>query len=1054
MWPDMKLRGHLAQKHSTKIHKNEPNPIPPLTHSKQNPNRPANHLPTLALFGFIAKLLKIAMTTRPPLLALIIALAISAQTYNPNLWSGMKYRLIGPVRGGRVTAVTGVPSQFYTFYMGSTGGGVWKTTDAGHSWNNISDGFFSVASMGALAVSLSDPNTIYAGTGSSKIRSNVSIGRGIYKSTDAGKTWSFIGLRDAGQIGTIRIHPSNPDIVYVAATGNPFIGTKERGVYKTTDGGKTWKNLLFVSDLTGAADLELQPGNSNVVFASMWHAQRKPWTIVSGALEGGIYKSIDAGDHWTKLAGGLPHDLFGRSNVAISVARPNRIYALIEANPGSGLYRSEDAGASWTLINASANLITRPFYYTTLGVDPNNPDVVWIGNEGWYKSTDGGKTFRSSPVPHGDNHDLWINPANSNFMIQGNDGGAVVSLDGGRTWSSQDNQPTAEIYQVAVDNQYPYRVYGAQQDSTTVIVPSLPLPEGQAFRVGPGCETGPIIPDKDKPEIVYGGCKGQFTRQNILTSDEQRYWVGGESLYGNGGDSLIYRFQRVAPMEVSPWSAHTVYYGSQYIHRTRDGGVTWETISPDLTAHPEGTQGASGEPITRDATGEEVYSTVYAIRESTVQRGIIWSGSNDGPVYVTRDDGKTWTNVTPPDLPPGGRVQNIEASPHRAGTAYIAVYRFLLGDFAPYIYRTDDFGRSWKKLTDGKNGIASDEPTRVVREDPDRPGLLYAGTEFGIYVSFDNGANWQPFRMNLPVTPVTDIRVAHKDLIVATQGRSFWILDNLTPLHQINAANAAASTLLFAPRDAIRTAGRGGRGAAIDYYFSSPLKDELVLEILDSSGTVVRRFSNKMVARTADPVDDAPPADDEEPGGPRTRSGPTRLEDSPGMHRFTWDLRYVGPWLSAARPDGPNGPEAVPGSYSVRLTAGTLTSTQPLTIIEDPRIAADGVTSADLQEQFDHNIKVRDMISDLNRTLARLRAARATAKGEKLASLNDLAADLITPAIRYSKPELQTQITYLYSLTNATDQKIGRDAIARYEVLRRSLNERIAQLNRILGTDK
>src|SRR5665213_210111 len=732
---------------------------------------------------------------RPTFVALLLTAVCSfGQTYNPALWSGMKYRMIGPERGGRVTAVTGVPSQPFTFYLGTTGGGVWKTTDAGHSWANISDGFFSVASMGAIDVSLSNPSVIYAGTGSSKIRSNISIGRGIYKSTDAGRTWAFAGLRDAGQIATIRIHPSNPDIAYVAVTGNPFIGAKERGVYKTTDGGKTWKNLLFVSDLTGAADLELQPGAPNTIYASLWHAQRKPWTIISGAMEGGIYKSADAGDHWTKLAGGLPNQLFGRSNVAVSAAKPNRVYALIEAKPGSGLYRSEDAGTTWTRVNASGNLITRPFYYTTIGVDPNNADVVWIGNEGWYKSTDGGRTFRSSPVPHGDNHDLWINPKNSDLMIQGNDGGAVVSLDGGRTWSSQDNQPTAEIYQVAVDNQYPYRVYGAQQDSSTVIVPSLPLGNGQAYRVGPGCETGPIIPDKDRPEIVYGGCKGQFTRQNLNTSDEERYWVGAESLYGNAGSDLMYRFQRVSPMEISPWNAHTVYYGSQYIHRTRDGGVTWEKISPDLTAHPDsgifaGAQGASGEPITRDATGEEVYSTVYAIRESTVQKGVIWSGSNDGPVYVTRDDGKTWANVTPKDLPLGGRVQNIEASPHRAATAYIAVYRFLLGDFAPYIYRTDDFGKSWTRLTDGTNGIAADEPTRVVREDPDRAGLLYAGTEFGIYVSFDNGSHWQPFQMNLPVTPVTDIRVAHKDLIVSTQGRSFWILDNLTPLHQIDEKN-------------------------------------------------------------------------------------------------------------------------------------------------------------------------------------------------------------------------------------------------------------------------
>ncbi len=771
----------------------------------------------------------------------------------------MHYRMIGPYRGGRVTTVTGVPSQPMTFYMGSTGGGVWKTTDAGHSWVNVSDGYFSVASMGAIDVSLSNPDVVYAGTGSSKIRSNVSIGHGIYKSTDAAKTWSFIGLRDVGQIATVRVNPSNPDIVYVAALGNPFVPNPERGVFKSTDGGKTWKKVLYVSDELGAADLEIQPGNPDVLFASIWHGQRKPWTIISGSNDGGIYKSTDAGEHWAKLGGGLPTGLFGRSNVAISAAKPDRIYALIEAKPGAGLYRSEDAGATWTLLNASGNLITRPFYYTTLGVDPNNPDVVWIGDEGWFKSTDGGKTFHTSPVPHGDNHDVWINPKNSNYMIQGNDGGANVSLDGGRTWSTQGNQPTAEIYQVAVDNQFPYRVYGAQQDNTTVIAPSLPLGDGQDFRVGPGCETGPIIPDNTDPQTVYGGCKGQFSVQDMNGNDEKQYWVGAESLYGNGGGTLIYRFQRVAPMEVSPNEPHTAYYGSQYLHRTRDFGVTWEKISPDLTANPPEGQGPSGEPITRDATGEEVYSTLYAIRESPIQKGLIWTGSNDGLVYVTRDSGKTWTNVTPAGLAPGGRVQNIEPSPHHPATAYVAIYRYLLGDFAPYIYRTDDFGKSWKRLTDGTNGIANDEPTRVVREDPERAGLLYAGTEFGMYISFDNGARWQSFQMNLPVTPVTDIKLAHGDMVLSTQGRSFWILDDLSPLRQFNEKVLSADAFLYQPREAIRMPARGATpglsrnapspqypqvGAMIDYYLGKAPEGDIQVEILDSAGKTVRTFSS------------------------------------------------------------------------------------------------------------------------------------------------------------------------------------------------------------------
>ncbi|NBW66773.1 hypothetical protein EBR44_13565, partial [bacterium] len=496
--------------------------------------------------------------------------------------------MIGPARGGRVTAIAGVPSQPTTFYFGSTGGGVWKTTDAGANWNNISDGQIPLGSMGAIEVSLSNPSVIYAGTGSSKIRSNVSTGRGMYKSTDAGKTWKFSGLRDVGQISTIRVHPSNPDIAYVAALGNAFVPNVDRGIFKTTDGGKTWTKVLYVSDSTGAADVELQPGNPNVLFASMWHGQRKPWTIVSGAREGGIYKSTDGGEHWTKLGGGLPTDLVGRSNVAISAAEPKRVYALIEAKPGGGVYRSNDEGTTWTLVNGAQTLWTRPFYYTTLGVDPTNADIVYVGNEGWFKSTDGFKTFQTARVPHGDNHDVWINPTNPKIMIQSNDGGANVSLDGGNTWSSQYNQPTAEIYQVALDNQFPYRVYGAQQDNTTVIVPSLPLGTGMAdeWRTGPGCETGPIVPNRTNPTIVYGGCKGQFTRMNIISGDEKQYWVGTQSLYGNGGADLIYRFQRVSPMEVSPHEAATVYYGSQYVHRTRDEGVTWDKISPDLTAYP------------------------------------------------------------------------------------------------------------------------------------------------------------------------------------------------------------------------------------------------------------------------------------------------------------------------------------------------------------------------------------------------------------------------------------------------------------------------------------
>ena len=992
---------------------------------------------------------------------------VAQTTFDSSQWAGMKYRMIGPDRGGRVTTVTGVPTEPFTFYMGTVGGGVYKTTDAGHSWRNITDGQFAVGPVGAVEVSQSNPNVVYAGTGSSKIRSNISIGKGIYKSTDAGKTWTFMGLRDVGQIATIRVSPENPDVVFVASTGNPFVPTPDRGVYKSTDGGKSWKKVLFLTDELGAADLELQPGHPNVVFACMWHGQRKPWTIVSGSKDGGIYKSTDGGENWSKLAGGLPTGEFGRSNVALSAAAPNTVYALIEAKPGQGLYRSDDLGATWTLENGQDRIITRPFYYDTLGVDPNNVDVVYVGDETWFKSTDAGKTFRVMRTPHGDNHDVWINPKNSNYMIQSNDGGANVSLDGGVSWSSQSNQPTAEIYQVAVDDQYPYRVYGAQQDNTTVIVPSLPLGDGEDYRDGPGCETGPIIPKLGDPTTVWGGCKGQFTRENINTAhDEANYWVGAESLYGNEPERLMYRFQRVSPMEISPFEPNTVYYGSQYVHRSTDGGVTWQTISPDLTAKPAGTQYGSGEPITRDATGEEMYSTLYAIRESPVKKGVIWAGSNDGPVWVTQDAGKNWVNVTPAGLAPGGRVQNIEPGRHAAGTAYVAIYRYLLGDFAPYIYMTTDFGKSWKRLTDGHNGIAMDEPTRVVREDPDRPGLLYAGTEFGIYVSFDNGGTWKSFQMNLPVSPVTDIKVAHKDLILSTQGRSFWILDNLTPLHQMKASTTA---VLYAPREAVRTTGGGGgglrvaesgapqypqAGAQIDYYLPANAT-AVTLSFMDKSGKVVRTLSSADSAaagrgrRGAEGSDEG--GGDEE--GAFRAAPPVVLDTKAGMHRVTWDLRAVGGWVSETRPPAGNGPVVVPGDYKVQMVADGVTVTAPLHILEDPRITQSGVTTADLQEEFDHNERVLKLVDEVNKDAARLKKAQAdkSLAVDKMQQLQAVADRLLTPAVRYSQPELQTQVQYLYSETQRTDQKIGKDVVERYGVLRKQVDAVTAQLNGILG---
>jgi photosystem II stability/assembly factor-like uncharacterized protein len=983
------------------------------------------------------------------LLALCLPSVLHAQndTIDPALFKGLHYRLVGPSRGGRVTTVTGVPTQPKTFYMGVASGGLFRTNDSGATWVPLTDGKVPLGSTGCVAVSESDPNVIYLGTGSDSVRSNVSTGRGIYKSTDAGQTWKFIGLYNAGQIGAVRIHPTNPNIVWVSAVGDIFKSNEERGVFKTTDGGQTWRKVLFLSDKVGAMDVELQPGNPDVVYAWLSLLERKPWTIISGSLDGGFYKSTDGGEHFTKITNGLPGELIGKANLAVTPAKPDRIYALVEAKPGGGLYVSNDSGQSWMLVNSQASLIQRPFYYTTLGADPVNADIVYAGAEGFFKSTDGGKSFSVFRTPHGDNHDIWINPKDNQIMIQSNDGGANISTDGGRTWSTQMNQPTAEIYGVWTDNQFPYKLYGAQQDNTTLIISSQADPNGTAdWRTGPGCETGPIMPHPSNAEIVYGSCKGQYGVMNIKTGQEKSYWIGGQSLYGNPASDLIYRMQRVSPMAVSPHDPDVLYYGSQYVHRTRDRGVTWEKISPDLTAHPDCCQGASGEPITRDVTGEEFYSTLYAIAESPLERGVIWTGANDGPFYVTRDNGKTWTNVTPKDLPPGGRVQYIDPSPHRKGSAYFAVYRWLLGDFQPYLYRTDDYGKTWVRLTTGKNGIPADWPTRVVREDPDREGLLYAGTEFGMFISFDKGDHWQSFQLNLPNVPVSDIKVHHKDLVVSTQGRAFWIIDDITSLHQLTPQTQATEARLFKPRDGYRTrVAPLNLGPIIEYYLPTAPTEAVVIEILDSKGQVVNSYnSDTPPPRSGRGGDQSQPEDPDAAPAGRRSSTPPRVTKNAGLNRFVWDVRHQA------------GPTMPPGEYQVRLKTGGVTLTESFTVLIDPRVAEDGVTLTDLQEQFEHNMRMRDLVSTVNQLVTRVRDAQNKLKGsasdaDKLNSLNAIANKLLTEPVRYGKPGLQAHITYLAGMTANVDQKIGRDAVERYAVLKKELDDVRVEVDRLLG---
>jgi len=987
---------------------------------------------------------------------LIAAIPVQAQNPDAAFFNGMRYRLVGPSRGGRVTTVTGVASQPKTFYMGVASGGLFRTTDSGVTWTPITDGKVPLGSIGCVAVAESDPKVIYLGTGSDGVRSNVSTGRGMYKSTDGGETWRFIGLYNAGQIGAVRIHPTNPNIVWIAATGDIFKANSERGVFKTTDGGQTWRKVLFISDSVGAMDVELQPGNPDVVYAWMSRLERKPWTIISGSREGGFFKSTDSGEHFQQIVHtGLPNQLIGKANLAVTPADPNRVYALIEAKPGGGFYRSDNAGQAWTFTNGLPSLIQRPFYYTTLGADPSNADVVYAGAEGFFKSVDGGKTFTPFRTPHGDNHDIWINPKDSNIMIQSNDGGANVSTDGGRTWSSQLNQPTAEIYGVWVDNQFPYKIYAAQQDNTTLIISSQAEPFTLTdWRTGPGCETGPIMPHPLNPDIVYGSCKGQYGVMNLKTGQEKNYWIGAQSLYGNPASDLIYRMQRVSPMATSPHDPDVLYYGSQYVHRTRDRGVTWERISPDLTAHPECCQGASGEPITRDVTGEEFYSTLYAITESPLEKGVIWTGANDGPFYLTRDNGKNWTNVTPKDLPPGGRVQYIEASPHRKGSAYYAVYRWLLGDYEPYLYRTDDYGKTWTRLTNGKNGIPVDWPARVVREDPDRAGLLYAGTEFGMFISFDNGAHWQSFQLNLPQVPVSDIKVHHNDLIVSTQGRAIWILDNLSSLHQLTPQTRPSEITLFKPRDGYRTrVSPAVLGPVIEYYLPPGSDRPVVIEILDSHGTVLNSYNSDAPVLRPGRGNAGAGGAGTEPADPdvapsRRAAPPPRVTKVAGLNRFAWDLRNQA------------GVTLPPGQYQVRSHLAALPFPQPLNVLIDPRVAADGVTLADLQEQFEHNMRVHELVTGVNQLVARVREAqRKSGVATDSAPPNAIDPGVLLPLltrlvgepVRYGKPGLQTQINYLAGMTANVDQKIGRDAVERYQVLKKELEELRVDVDRVLG---
>ncbi|MEM8893068.1 MAG: hypothetical protein AAGC88_00740 [Bacteroidota bacterium] len=963
------------------------------------------------------------------------------------LFKEMKYRNVGPNRAGRATAVTGVESEPGTFYMGASGGGVWKTTDYGTTWNNVSDGHFATPSIGEIRVVQSDPNIVYVGTGSDGLRSNVIPGKGVYKSTDAGATWEHIGLKEAGQIGSLEVHPDDPNTVFVGAIGSAFIRNEMRGLYRTSDGGKNWEKIFYHSDSIGVADFEFAPDDPNTMYATLWRAERKPWTIISGSTEGGVYKSTDGGKTWNKSSNGLPSGLIGKIDLAVSAAAPDKIFAIVEApEDEGGFYVSEDRGATWTQLSTDKALTNRPFYYTNLDANPKNANSLFSNANRFKRSFDGGKTWTNYSTPHGDNHGIWQNPSDTSIWAQVNDGGANVTTNDGKTWSTQFNQPTAELYTIEVDDQYPYWMYAGQQDNyTTVAVPSRPpygvQAGGNAWIINTGgCETGPAVPKPGNHNIVYSDCKGRFGVYDKRTGQEKQYYVGATNMYGHNPKDLKYRFQRVSPIHVSPHNPDVVYHTSQYVHKTTDDGVTWEQISPDLTAFEADKQVVPGAPITRDVTGEEYYSTIYAIRESPVQAGVIWTGANDGPVHVTQDAGANWSNVTP-GMPGGGRVDCVEPSPHSAGKAYFTSLRYMFGDNKPYIYKTADFGKSWTLISEG-NGIPEDFPVRVVREDPAREGLLYAGTEFGMFVSLDDGANWSPFQQNLPVTPITDIKVVRNGLALSTMGRSFWVMDDVTPLHQLNDEVAGKSAHLFKPDNTVKYVYRGNNesasphypapAAVISYHLAEVPEGDIMLEIMNGNGDIINSYSS---------------AEGSEGNGGRNMStgffgpsGKASLTKVAGINRFNWDMKHMGAWSSNARRSGLGGPSAAPGIYTAKLTVGGESMSESFEILIDPRVESGGTTVADLKEQEALSAKIVALQTEANKFLAEVKEARkATKSKKKSAQLADLEAELVMQPGIYMQPMLTNQIGYLASMLKQADQKPGKDAYDRYEELKSKL---------------
>jgi len=948
----------------------------------------------------------------------------------PDLTGVIRWRLVGPHRGGRVVAVAADPIQPMVFYFGACAGGVWNTVDGGAYWENISDGFFRTAAVGAIAVSEADPNVIYVGTGETTIRGNVSHGDGVYKSTDGGKTWRNVGLVATRHIAKIRIHPQNPDLVYVAALGHAWGSNAERGIYRSRDGGVTWEQVLFRSERAGAIDLSMNPRNPRILYASFWQAQRRPYSLESGGPGSSIYRSNDGGDTWVGLTNkeGLPKGVKGKIGIAVSAAKSDRVWALVEAEDGA-LFRSDDGGETWQRLSEDAELRRRAWYYSHIVADPVDAETVWVLNVKLLRSIDGGKTFAEQAIPHGDNHDLWIDPRNPQRMIQGNDGGACVTFNGGFSWSSLYNQPTAQMYHVTIDNQVPYRLYGSQQDNTAISLPSFSsrgaITTADWFEPGGG-ESGYIAVQPDDPNIVYGGgigsgsFNGRLLRYDHRTGQEHNITVWPEEMgMGDSALDLRFRFQWTFPIEISPHDPTVLHVGANKVLRSIDRGASWEVISPDLSRNDTATLGPSGGPITKDNTGAEVYGTIFAFAESPHEQGVFWAGSDDGLVHLSRDGGTTWQNVTPPALPEWALISVIEVSPHDPAGAYLAATRYKHNDWQPYLFKTKDYGKTWQTIS---NDLPEHDFTRVVRADPAQAGLLYAGSETGVYVSFDDGISWQGLQGNLPVVPIHDLVVKNLDLVAATHGRSFWILDDLSPLHQIAAERTFSAPRLFAPRATTRLRsykGYGMRGSEtveyrfagplvsayrrrlesdgsksevlldaganppngviVSYYLPTPSEGEVQLRFLNAAGTEIRQFSSKASAARehADGTTEADEAADAE------HEEKCKVQATAGFHRFVWDMRYERPhkvpgdkstehWLI--------GPLASPGRYRVVLEIGEQQESQEFAIYRDPRTQA---TQEDLDAQCQLLLLIRDKLSQTHDAINGLRDLRQQLKGWK-----------------------------------------------------------------------